>query len=73
MTGRLGEKIVVRRFTILLKDANHSFASYIHTNGKIGVLLKFDSIIPESVGKDIAMHAAAMAPKFLDQNSIDKS
>jgi elongation factor Ts len=73
MTGKLGEKIAVRRFAIEIKDPKHAFASYVHTNGRIGVLLKFDNQIPDNVGKDIAMHAAAMAPKFLDKNSVDQA
>jgi elongation factor Ts len=44
---------------------------YQHTNRKIAVLLKISNKVSDQVGKDIAMHAAAMAPKFLNKESVD--
>jgi elongation factor Ts len=48
------------------------FSFYEHSNKKIAVLLVLDKQIDTSAGKDIAMHAAAMAPKFLNQSQVDQ-
>jgi elongation factor Ts len=72
ITGRIGEKIALRRFSILSKEKNQTFAHYQHSNKKIAVLLLFNGTINEQLGKDIAMHAAAMAPKFLNEKEVDQ-
>ncbi|MCF0232161.1 MAG: elongation factor Ts [Enterococcus sp.] len=53
--------------------------SYIHGNGKIGVLVDFnlEGIDPTneafiSCGRDVAMHAAAMNPIATNRDSVDK-
>src|SRR6185312_10139430 len=53
-------------------------ASYIHSGGKIGVLVEINSETdfvarnPRFVelARDIAMHVAAMSPKYLDRESV---
>ncbi|GAA1522444.1 translation elongation factor Ts [Sphaerisporangium rubeum] len=67
----LGEKIEVRRFAVL--DGGHIVA-YMHKTDPqlppaVGVLVQLDSPNTE-VGKDIAQHAAAMAPRYLNPNSV---
>jgi elongation factor Ts len=71
LTGKIGEKIALRRYELLQKNDNEIFAYYEHTNGKIAVLLIIDKEIDPVVAKDIAMHAAAMAPKFLNETKVD--
>jgi elongation factor Ts len=71
LTGTIGEKVNLRRFSLITKKSKEMFSSYEHNNGQIAVLLTLDKVIDPIIGKDIAMHAAAMAPRFLNANGID--
>lgn len=71
LTATTGEKIAFRRANIISKSNNQMFATYTHTNNRIAVLLLIEGQMNEEAAKDIAMHAAAMAPKYLDKNSVD--
>jgi elongation factor Ts len=74
LSAKFGEKILLRRFIIITaKDKEEFLAFYEHSNKRIGTLLLLKGKEENSiVGKDIAMHVAAMSPKFLDKNDIDK-
>jgi elongation factor Ts len=72
LTAKIGEKIVLRRYEIVGKDNSHIFSSYQHTNKKIAVLLTINKTVDQAIAKDIAMHAAAMAPKYLNANQVDQ-
>ena len=65
LIAKVGENIQVRRFEVLESEA--SFASYLH-GARIGVLV--DSSAESDLGRDIAMHIAAVNPQFVDQESI---
>ena len=67
--AKIGEKISFRRFEILEKTDSENFGSYIHMNGKIGVLTIVEGASSE-VAKDVSMHAAAMRPKYLNIESV---
>lgn len=67
--AKIGEKLSFRRFEMLNKNDNEVFGSYVHMNGKIGVLVVVEGA-NEVVAKDVAMQAAAMKPKYLDITSI---
>jgi elongation factor Ts len=56
---KLGENLGVRRVALLDGAA---LSSYIHSNGKIGILVAFTGAISEDLGKDVAMQVAAAAP-----------
>ncbi len=69
-TGTIGEKIEVRRVARL--EAPH-VASYLHRTSpdlppQIGVLVGID--VDSAVGRDIAMHAAAMKPAYLTRDAV---
>ena len=72
LIAKIGENIVLRRLVVVEKKDNESFASYRHSNSKIGVLLLLstNNVDPE-VGKNIAMHAAAMNPRFLNKTQVN--
>lgn len=72
LTSKIGEKIVLRRFQLVTKDENDTFGAYEHFNKKIAVLLVLANKVDPTIGKNVAMHAAAMAPKFMDRNSVDQ-
>ena len=62
MTGKIGEKIDVRRFEIVEADGG-TVVEYIHPGAKLGVLavMTGDGDLAEA-GRDVAMQAAAMNP-----------
>lgn len=70
--AKIGEKIELRRFAIVKADApNKAINGYIHSNGRIAVLVKARCSSEEIARqvkpflKNIAMHASAMKPKVL--------
>ena len=63
-TSKIGEKLSFRRFATLEKKDNQNFGSYIHMGGKIAVLILVEGASVE-VAKEVAMHAAAMRPKYV--------
>ena len=69
MTATIGEKISFRRFTLLEKNDDEYFGSYIHMGGKISVLTLLKGA-SEEVAKDVAMHAAAMRPEYVTKEQV---
>jgi elongation factor Ts len=69
LIGKIGENISIRRFKNM--NAKGTLHKYLHGT-KIGVLLDLEGGTDE-IGKDIAMHIAAMKPKALDISGIDQS
>lgn len=62
-TAKIGEKLSLRRFTILEKNDNENFGAYIHMGGKIAALTLIEGGSSE-VAKEVAMQAAAMKPLY---------
>ena len=65
---KLGENIVIGQFKQLSTDG--SFADYVHTNGKIGVVVEFTGQVEHVIGKDIAMQVAAMNPGYVSSDQV---
>ncbi|HZH56882.1 translation elongation factor Ts [Yanghanlia caeni] len=65
LVGKIGENMSVRRFERY--ETTDSLAQYVH-GGRIGVLVDFAG--GEEVGKDVAMHVAAMKPKALNAEGV---
>ena len=63
MTGKIGEKIDVRRFEVVEAAEGGSVVEYIHPGAKLGVLVEMTGAggLAEA-GRDVAMQAAAMNP-----------
>lgn len=71
LMGKIGEKIDVVSFESVSAD---KVVSYIHSNGKLGVLVGLSNTNGTDVvevGKDIAMQIAAMKPIALDKDGVD--
>lgn len=70
----IGEKITLRRFVIETKTDADAFGAYLHMGGRIGVLTVVEGTTDASKAKDIAMHIAAINPKYVshDQVSADE-
>ncbi len=66
----IGEKISFRRFETIEKKDGENFASYVHMGGKISTLVLVKGASVE-VAKDVAMHVAALAPQYLNKDSVD--
>ncbi len=76
-TAKIGEKIVIRRFATLNAGANGCVNGYVHSNGRVGVVVaaSCDSAktaeLMAPMMKNIAMHAAAMKPSVLSYKEFD--
>ena len=68
-TATIGEKISLRRVTRVTKTDSENFGAYKHAGGRIAVLTVIDGGNAE-VAKDIAMHVAAINPKYLAQANV---
>ncbi|MBP5257014.1 MAG: elongation factor Ts [Mycoplasma sp.] len=71
LTAKIGEKICIRRIEIITKNEDQSFFSYEHFNGKIAVVLLTNKNEASDICKSIAMHIAAMNPRFISANQAD--
>jgi elongation factor Ts len=70
LTGKIGEKLAVRRFDILESDAGQ-ILSYIHPGSKLGVLVDVagDGEVDEA-GRDVAMQIAALDPIAVSRDEV---
>ena len=69
LTDKIGEKISIRRFEILEKNDDEVFGSYIHMGGRIASLVKITGN-DSNVAKEVAMHAAAMRPLYVNESEV---
>ncbi len=69
-TQVIGEKISFRRFEVVEKDDNAAFGGYLHMGGRIAVLTVLEGTTDETVAKDVAMHVAAINPRYVDESQI---
>jgi elongation factor Ts len=75
----IGENIQIRRFVKYDVEGDGCIGSYIHAGGKIGVLVQVDAPplteanreVMQAFVKDIAMHAAAAAPRYVCREEVD--
>jgi elongation factor Ts len=71
MTGKIGEKIEISHYEVVKGEA---VVPYIHSNGKLGVLVSLINVngaAVEEAGKDVAMQIAAMNPVAVDKDGVD--
>lgn len=66
----IGEKLSLRRFEVVTKTDADAFGAYSHMGGRIGVLTLVEGSTDEEAAKDVAMHIAALAPKYLDESQV---
>ena len=70
MTGRIGEKLDIRRFRVMESDAGEVI-KYVHPGSKLGVIVE----VPgngdrEDAGRDVAMQIAALDPIAVDRSEV---
>ncbi len=76
-----GENMSIGRHSYMAVQGNGIIGCYIHSNGKIGVLVEFACTKPETakkpefleLAKNVAMQVAAANPASLDKGSLDKA
>jgi len=70
LTGKIGEKLAVRRFDLLESDEGQ-ILSYIHPGSKLGVLVDVagDGDV-ETAGRDVAMQIAALDPVAVSREEV---
>ena len=69
LVGTLKENIQIRRFARLVPRPGERFASYVHGNGRIGVIVGVPAG-DESLARDLAMHVAASDPRFASRSEV---
>jgi elongation factor Ts len=69
LIAKLGENMGIRRFARLSPRPGERFASYVHGNGRIGVLVGLAGG-DDALGKDLAMHVAASDPRFASRAEV---
>lgn len=71
LMGKIGEKISIISYENITAD---QVVSYIHSNGKLGVLVGLSNTNGtdvSEVGRDVAMQVAAMKPVAIDKDGVD--
>ncbi|MBR5429920.1 MAG: elongation factor Ts [Firmicutes bacterium] len=73
--AKIGENMSVRRFA-KFNDPGCVCSSYIHGNGKIGVVVEFETEATaeeiNEMGRNVAMQVASMSPRFVSRDSVDQ-
>jgi elongation factor Ts len=67
LSGVIGEKIVLGRYH---KVSGETVSAYIHMGGRMGIILALDKEGMESVASDLAMHIAALNPKYISPEDV---
>lgn len=68
----IGEKLSLRRFELRTKTDNDAFGAYLHMGGRIGVLSVVVGTTDEEAAKDVAMHIAAINPKYVSSDQVSE-
>ena len=81
LIAKIGENISFRRFSIEpFNSSNERLFTYIHGEGRIGVMVKLTSDKPETLasqavtqlGKDLSMQIAASSPMAIDREKMKR-
>ncbi|WP_186671217.1 translation elongation factor Ts [Sporosarcina sp. BP05] len=68
--AKIGEKITLRRYEIRTKTDNDAFGPYLHMGGRISVLTIVEGSTDSDAAKDVAMHIAALNPKYVSRDQV---
>lgn len=68
--AKIGEKLSLRRFEVVTKGDDEAFGAYLHAGGRIGVLAVLAGTTDADVAKDVAMHIAAVNPKYISRDQV---
>ena len=81
LMAKIGEKIDCPRFVKCVAGDSQALAGYVHLDKLTGVIIKLEGDNAEivasdeavSMGKDVAMHTAWSAPKYLDPSQVSQA
>lgn len=65
----IGENIQLRRLSLFSKNEDEVFGTYVHANGKVGVIVKVKGTDVE-FAKGVAMHIAAINPLYVQESNV---
>lgn len=68
-SGVIGEKITLRRVSVITKNDNEVFGAYKHMKGRIVTVVVVTGN-DDTVAKDVAMHVAALNPKYVSKDDV---
>ena len=71
-TTVIGEKLSLRRFEVLSKADSDAFGEYLHMGGRIGVLTVIEGSDDSVAAKDVAMHVAAINPRYVSREDVSE-
>jgi elongation factor Ts len=71
----IGENLVIRRVAVIEGEDDVAINGYVHAGGRVGVLVAAkcegaDVAKVKEALKNVAMHAAAMNPRYLNEESV---
>jgi elongation factor Ts len=72
LIAKIGENMNVRRFEVVEKSDVDVFGAYVHMGGSISVLTVVSNSSNENLARDIAMHVAAINPRFLAKDEVSE-
>lgn len=70
MISKIGENMKLRRFEIVKKSDQEAFGAYIHMGGTISVLAVLENTTDAELAKDVAMHIAALNPRYISREDV---
>ncbi|MEW9050695.1 MAG: translation elongation factor Ts [Neobacillus sp.] len=70
--AKIGEKLTLRRFTVVSKTDNDAFGAYLHMGGRISVLTVLEGTTDADAAKDVSMHIAALRPKYVTRDQVSQ-
>ncbi len=73
LTAIIGEKIGFRRAEILKATDNQTIGIYTHMNNRVATAILVDGKVSDEVVTNIAMHIAAMNPKYVNESEVDQN
>ncbi|ASS91532.1 MAG: elongation factor Ts [Bacillaceae bacterium] len=71
--AKIGENITLRRFEVVEKNDQDVFGAYLHMGGRIAVLTVLEGTNDESAAKDVAMHIAAVNPRYISREDVPQA
>jgi elongation factor Ts len=72
-SATIGEKITLRRFEVITKEADESFGIYVHMGGKISTITKLSASANVDIAKDMAMQVASMNPSYISRQHMPEA
>ncbi|MGR5881317.1 translation elongation factor Ts [Bacillus cereus] len=68
--AKIGEKLTLRRFEIVSKTDADAFGAYLHGWTHWCINSSWKVLLMEAAAKDVAMHIAAVNPKYIDRDAV---